>query len=97
LLPIDVGVDVITILLHCSEEWLLSYVPLCHENLESRFTINPPNGTITGLPTKPIYINMELEPLFMFPKSPKLQFLFYFFGMYLFLLVNYSLSLLFAQ
>jgi hypothetical protein len=61
-LPVDVGV--FTILLFCSRRWLLSYVSPCHENLESRFTTNPPNGAVTGLPTRLLYIKMELEPFF---------------------------------
>jgi hypothetical protein len=63
-LPIDVGVVIIIILLFCSRKWLLSYVPPCHENQESIFTTNPPNGFVIGLPTRPLYIEMELEPFF---------------------------------
>jgi hypothetical protein len=37
------------------------YVPPCHENLESRFTTNLPNGVVTGLPTRAHYTEMELE------------------------------------
>jgi len=64
LLPIGVGATIVTILLLCSRKWLPSYVPPCHENLKSRFIIDPPNGTITGLLTMPLYIKMELGPFF---------------------------------
>jgi hypothetical protein len=63
-LHVNVGVVIITILLLCSRKLLLSYVPPCHENRESIFITNPPNGTVTGLPTRPLYIEMELEPFF---------------------------------
>jgi hypothetical protein len=64
LLPIDVSAHVITILFLCSRNWLLSYVPPCHENLESRFTTNPLNGVVNRLPTRLLYIEMEMEPFF---------------------------------
>jgi hypothetical protein len=65
LLLVDVGAIIIIIFLLCSKKWLLSYVPFCHENLESRFTINPLNGIVIGLSTRPLYIKMELEPFFL--------------------------------
>ncbi len=69
LLLIDVGVIVIILLL-CSKKWLVSYVPICHENLENKCTTNPPNGTITKLPTRLFYIEMELEPFFPISWNP---------------------------
>jgi len=41
--------------------------------LESRLITNALNKIVTGLPTKLFYIEMELEPFFLFPKSPQLQ------------------------
>jgi len=64
LLPIDVGANIVIIFLLCSRKWLLSNVPLCHENLENKCINNPLNGTVTRLPTRPLYIEMELEPFF---------------------------------
>jgi hypothetical protein len=61
---VDVGVVVIIILLLCSIKWLLLYVSPCRENLKSKFTINPPNGTVTRLPTRFPHTKMELEPFF---------------------------------
>jgi hypothetical protein len=66
LLLVDVGTVGITILLLCFRKWLLSYVPPCPENLERRFITNLPNGIAIGLPTRPLFIEMELEPLFSF-------------------------------
>jgi hypothetical protein len=66
LLLVDAGTIVITILFLCSRKWLLSYAPLCFENLERRFIINLPNGIAIGLPTRPLLTEMELEPLFSF-------------------------------
>jgi hypothetical protein len=37
----------------------------CAKNSKSRFTINPPNGIVTRLPTRPFYIEMELELVFV--------------------------------
>jgi hypothetical protein len=35
---VDVGVIVIIILFLCPKKWLFSYVPLCPQNLKTRFT-----------------------------------------------------------
>jgi hypothetical protein len=64
ILHVDVGVVIIIILFLCSKKWLLSYVPLCHENLENRFTTNPPNGIAIGLPTRTLLYYNGLEPFF---------------------------------
>jgi hypothetical protein len=90
LLLVDVGADVIIILIHCSKKWLLSYVPSCHENLKITFTSSPPNGTIIGLPTRSLYTNMELEPLFFVSWRPQIAQKK--FGLCLFMFLNYSLS-----
>jgi hypothetical protein len=66
LLFVDVGVVVITIFLLCSRKWLLSYAPLCPQNLKSRFITNPHNGTVMELPSRSLFTEMELEPLFPF-------------------------------
>ncbi len=55
--PIDVGVVDVTILLLCSKKWLFLYVSPCRENLKSRFTINPFNGIVIGLLTRPFILN----------------------------------------
>jgi hypothetical protein len=65
-LLVDAGTVVITILLLCSRKWLLSYAPPCSENLKRKFIINLPNGVAIGLPTRPLFTEMELEPLFSF-------------------------------
>jgi len=63
--------------------------------LESRLITNALNKIVTGLPTKLFYIEMELEPFFLFPKSPQLQKNSLCF--YSSLFVNYSLFPFFAQ
>jgi hypothetical protein len=63
-LLVDVGAAIATIFLLCSKKWLFSYVLVCHETLKSRFTTNPFNGIMIKLPTRLLYIEMELEPFF---------------------------------
>jgi hypothetical protein len=60
LLLVDACDIVVIILLLCSRKWLLSYVLLCPQNLESKFTTSP-NGTTTRLTTRPFLIEIGTE------------------------------------
>jgi hypothetical protein len=65
LLPIDVGVVVVTILLLCPKK-RFSYAPPNPKNLQNRFTTNPLNEIATQLPIKALLTKMKLNPLSFF-------------------------------